>query len=518
MDSETIYRIRWITLSVLSLSLVIIGLDNTILNVALPTLVRELGASASELQWMVDSYVLVFAGLLLTMGALGDRFGRKLALTAGLVIFGVASVFAAFADTAATLIIARSFMGVGGALIMPATLSIITNIFTGAERGRAIAAWAAVAGLGIVIGPALGGWLLEHFWWGSVFLINVVISAIAIALGFFLVPESKDPEATPLDPLGAVLSVGGLVSLVYAIIEAPAKGWTDGIVLAGFVLAFVLLGAFIWWERRTEHPMLRLEFFRNPRFSAASGAITMVFFAMFGTVFLLTQYLQFVLGFSPLEAGIRVMPVATMIISAPLSARLVEKIGTKIVVAVGLTVVAIAMAWLALIDIDSGYGHVAATLVLLGLGMGAAMAPATESIMGSLPLAKAGVGSAMNDTTRQIGGALGVAILGSILASVYGNEMGPALVGLPPEAASFAGDSVGGAIGVANQIGGEAGAALIAAANHAFVGAMSSAVWVAAGIALLGAILTWIFLPAKALDPDDKRAMYGEFESPAGVS
>jgi EmrB/QacA subfamily drug resistance transporter len=517
VDAEIIYRRRWLTLAVLSLSLVIIGLDNTILNVAIPTLVRELNATASELQWIVDSYILVFAGLLLTMGALGDRFGRKLALTSGLVIFGVASVFAAFADSATTLIIARSFMGVGGALIMPATLSIITNIFTGEERGRAIAAWAAVAGLGIFIGPALGGWLLENLWWGSVFLINVFIAAAAIALGFFLVPESKDPKATPLDPVGAVLSIAGLVALVYAIIEAPGRGWTDGVVLAAFGLAAVLLGAFLWWEYRTEHPMLQLGFFKNPRFSAASGAITLVFFAMFGTVFLLTQYLQFVLGFTPLEAGLRVMPIATMIIAAPLSARIVEKIGTKVVVASGLTVVAIAMAWLATIDIDSGYGHVAITLVLLGLGMGSAMAPATESIMGSLPLAKAGVGSAMNDTTRQIGGALGVAILGSILASVYGNEMGPALVGLPPEAAGFAGDSIGGAIGVASQVG-EGGASLIAAANQAFVDGMSSAVWVAAGIALLGAILTWIYLPARALGPDDERAMYGESGSPAGVS
>lgn len=508
MDAETIYRRRWLTLGVLSLSLVIIGLDNTILNVALPTLVRDLDASASELQWMVDSYVLVFAGLLLTMGALGDRFGRKLALTSGLLIFGVASVFAAFADSATTLIVARSFMGIGGALIMPATLSIITNIFTGEERGRAIAAWAAVAGLGIVIGPALGGWLLEHFWWGSIFLINIFIAGVAIVLGYFLVPESKDEKATPLDPIGAVLSIAGLVALVYAIIEAPSKGWTDGIVLAGFGLAVVLLGAFLWWERRIEHPMLQLDFFKNPRFSAASGAITLVFFAMFGTVFLLTQYLQFVLGFTPLEAGIRVMPIATMIIAAPASARIVEKIGSKIVVTFGLALVAIAMAYLALIDINSGYGHVAATLSLLGLGMGAAMAPATESIMGSLPRAKAGVGSAMNDTTRQVGGALGVAILGSVLASSYGASIAPALVGLPPEAAAAAGDSVGGAIGVASQMG-DAGVQLVAAANEAFVGAMSSAVWVAAGMALLGAILTWLYLPARALDPSDSRSIPG---------
>jgi hypothetical protein len=255
--------------------------------------------------------------------------------------------------------------------------------------------------------------------------------------------------------------------------------------------------------------MLRLEFFKNPRFSAASGAITMVFFAMFGTVFLLTQHLQFVLGFTPLEAGIRVMPVATMIIAAPLAARIVEKVGTKIVVTLGLTTVAIAMGWLATIDINSGYGHIALTLSLLGLGMGSAMAPATESIMGSLPLAKAGVGSAMNDTTRQIGGALGVAILGSILASSYGTAMEPVVQGLPPQAAEIAGDSVGGAIRVAGEIG-EAGASLVAAANQAFIDAMSSAVWVAAGIALLGAALTWLYLPAHALTPDDKRHLYRE--------
>lgn len=507
MDADTIHRRRWLTLAVLSLSLVIIGLDNTILNVALPTLVRELDATGSDLQWMVDAYVLVFAGLLLTMGALGDRFGRKKALNVGLLIFGGASLFAAFADTSSSLIMARAFMGVGGALIMPATLSIITNIFTGAERGRAIAAWAAVAGLGIVIGPGLGGWLLEHFWWGSVFLINVFIVGGALLLGFFLVPESRDPDATPLDPVGALLSIGGMVSLVYAIIEAPAKGWTDPLVLGIFAASGVLLAVFLWWEYRAEHPMLRLEFFKNPRFSAASLAITLVFFAMFGTVFLLTQYMQFVLGFSPLEAGLRVMPVATMVIAAPLSARFVEKVGTKIVVASGLFVVAISMGWLATTDIDSTYTHVAITLVLLGLGMGSAMAPATESIMGSLPLAKAGVGSAMNDTTRQIGGALGVAILGSILASSFGTEMSPVVAGLPPEAAEIAGDSIGGAIAVGSQMG-DAGLPIIAAANQAFVNGMSTAVWVAAAIALLGAIATWLFLPARPLDEQRKRDLY----------
>jgi EmrB/QacA subfamily drug resistance transporter len=491
---------------VLSLSLVIIGLDNTILNVALPTLVRELGATQSQLQWMVDAYILVFAGLLLTMGALGDRYGRKLALTIGLVLFGLSSVLAAFADSANTLIAARALMGVGGALIMPSTLSIITNVFSGPERGRAIAAWAAVAGLGIVLGPVLGGFLLENFWWGSVFLINIFVVAAAIILGFFLIPESKDPAATPLDPVGAVLSIIGLVALVYAIIEAPSKGWTDPVVLTAFGLAAILITVFLWWESRTEHPMLQLSFFENPRFSAASVAITMVFFAMFGTVFLNTQYLQFVLGFSPLEAGFRVMPVATMIVAAPLSARFAERFGTKRVVTTGLVIVAIAMSILATITVDTGYGRVAIALAILGAGMGTAMAPATESIMGSLPLAKAGVGSAMNDTTRQIGGALGVAILGSILASSYSNAMAPVVANLPGEAAQIAGDSIGGAVAVASQIG-QAGAQLVEAASAAFIGGMEIAVWVAAGVVLLGAVITFLFLPARALEVAEASAV-----------
>jgi EmrB/QacA subfamily drug resistance transporter len=513
VDHDTIYRRRWATLAVLSLSLVIIGLDNTILNVALPTLVRELDATASELQWIVDAYVLVFAGLLLTMGALGDRFGRKLALNTGLVIFGVASVAAAFSGSATALIAARAAMGVGGALIMPSTLSIITNVFEGKERGRAIAAWAAVAGLGIILGPIIGGWLLEHFWWGSIFLINVIVVVVALGLGAFLVPESKDPRATPLDPLGAVLSIGGLLALVYAIIEAPSKGWTDPVIVGGFAVAALLIGVFLWWETQTEHPMLRLSFFENPRFSAASAAITLVFFAMFGTIFLLTQYLQFVLGFTPLEAGIRVMPVATLIVAAPLSARFNERFGTKIVVSIGLVIVAGALAVLATIGVETGYGRVALAIALLGVGMGTAMAPATDSIMGSLPLAKAGVGSAMNDTTRQIGGALGVAILGSVLAWSYSSSMEPAVAGLPAEAARVASDSIGGAIAVAAQVG-DVAESLLQAARVAFIDGMNIAVLLAAGVALAGAVLTWIFLPARPVEVvSDAQPTLGEESS-----
>lgn len=490
---------RWAILGVLCLSLVVIGLDNTILNVALPTLVRDLGATASQLQWMVDAYVLVFAGLLLTMGAFGDRFGRKRGLAIGLAIFGIGSIGAAYSTSPDLLIAARSVMGVGGALIMPSTLSILTDVFPAHERGRAIGAWAAVSGLGIVLGPVIGGWLLEQFWWGSVFLVNIPIVIVALALGRRLIPESKDPAATPLDLVGAVLSIMTLVTFVYAIIEAPDAGWTARSTLLLGALGVVLAVLFLLWERRTPEPMLRIEFFEDPRFSAASGAITLVFFALFGTIFMVTQYLQFVLGYTPLEAGFRSMPVATLMIAAPIAVRLVEKIGSKIVVSTGLVIVAGSLASLAALNSGSGYAPLGWALAAIGLGMGTTMAPATDSIMGSLPLAKAGVGSAMNDTTRQVGGALGVAVLGSILSSSYLASIQSAVSSLPPDAAAMASGSVGGALGVASQLG-AAGAPLAQAARSAFVSGMDSAVLVGAGVALAGAIVTAVFLPATATE------------------
>ena len=493
---EELYPRRWMALAVLALSLVVIGMDNTILNVALPTLVRDLNATASELQWIVDSYVLVFAGLLLTMGALGDRFGRKRALMSGMAIFALASASSAWASSPELLIATRAAMGIGAALIMPSTLSIITDIFPPYERGRAIAVWAAIAGLGIVAGPVIGGWLLEHFWWGSVFLVNLPIVSLAVVGGYELVPESKDPQATPLDPLGAVLSIAGLSALVFGIIEAPENGWTDGITLTALAIAVVVLTVFVVWELRCKHPMLRIDFFKDPRFTAASIAITLIFFALFGTIFVLTQHLQFVLGYSALEAGFRVTPLATMVVGAPLAARAVERIGTKAVVTAGLTVVAVALWLVSGVDVGSGYVPLAWALALMGLGMGATMAPATDSIMGSLPLAKAGVGSAMNDTTRMVGGALGVAVIGSVLSSSYGEAITPAVSNLPPPAASAANDSVGGALSVAGRIGPQA-SELVLAARSAFVESMGDAVLVAAGVAMLGAMVALFFLPAR---------------------
>lgn len=481
---------------VLSLSLVVIGLDNTILNVALPTLVRELSATQSDLQWMIDSYVLIFAGLLLTMGSFGDRFGRKRALLIGLVIFGVASFGSSMATSATQLIAGRAVMGIGAALIMPSTLSIITTIFTGKELGKAIGIWAGVAGIGIVGGPVIGGWLLEHFWWGSVFLVNIPIVAVALALALWLIPESKDPKATPLDLVGAGLSIAALVTLVYGLIEAPQHGWTGDETLIALGIGFVLLAAFVVWEIRTPHPMLQMSFFRNRRFSVANFSITLTFFALFGSVFMMTQHLQFVLGFTPLEAGTRVMPVATMIISAPLSAKLAEKFGTKLIVALGLFTVAGAFLLFSTLEV-TGYTRIGIGLAVLGFGMGLVMAPATESIMASVPLAKAGVGSAMNDTTREVGGALGVAVLGSVFSSAYATEVAPALGGLPAGLAGQARDSIGAATIIAGQIGGQAGQALAAASKIAFVDSLSSTLLIAAGIAAVGAVVTLLLLPSR---------------------
>jgi EmrB/QacA subfamily drug resistance transporter len=494
---------RWIVLGVMCLSLLLIVMDNTIVNVALPTLQRDLDASTTQLQWVVDAYILVFAGLLLTMGSLGDRFGRRGALAIGLAIMGTGSILSAFATDADQLIATRALMGVGGAMIMPATLSIITNVFTDRrERAQAIAIWSATAGAAVAIGPVTGGWLLEHFWWGSVFLVNVPVVVVALVLGQLFVPTSRDPAAPPIDVPGALLSIAGLVVLVWAIIEGPG-GWTDPEILGAFALAAVLLGIFIVWERWTRFPMLDVNFFRNPRFSAASGAIMLTFFAMFGSLFLLTQFLQSILGYTPLEAGIRLLPMAgVMIVISPLSAKVVERIGSKIVVASGLSIAAIGLIIASRLTPGASYPEVLASLVVLAAGMALVMPPATESIMGSLPPAKAGVGSAVNDTTRQVGGALGVAVLGSVMSSTYGPRVSDAISGLPlsSEQASAIHDQIGAAIRAAGEIGGAPGRALADAASRGFADGMSTAFIIGAAALALGAVIVALFLPARARD------------------
>jgi EmrB/QacA subfamily drug resistance transporter len=503
------YERRWLILAVLCFSLLVIVLDNTILNVAIPTIVRDLDATNSQLQWMVDSYTLVFAGLLLTAGALGDRFGRRGALQFGLVVFGIGSLASAFAGSANQLIATRAFMGIGGAFIMPATLSIITNTFPPAERGKAIGVWAGTAGLAGVLGPTIGGFLLEHFYWGSVFLVNIPIVIIGVIAGVFLIPTSKDPSAPKLDPIGAVLSITGLVALLYAIIEAPQNGWTDPTILAAFAVGAALLVGFITWEAHTDHPMLDVHFFKNPRFTAASLSIMFVFFSMFGVTFLLTQYLQFVLGYTPFQAGIRFLPWAiVMLIGAPLSAPLAHRIGTKLTVTIGMSLVTVALFSLVSLTADSSYSpDIVLRLMLLAVGMAFVMAPATESIMGSLPLAKAGVGSAVNDTTRQVGGALGVAVIGSVLASIYGSQMRDFLAGKPVSngTSSAIQESLGAAIAYGQQIKDQLpqlAHSLTVTAQDAFVDAFHAGAVVGATVTLLGALLAAIWLPAHARQSD----------------
>jgi EmrB/QacA subfamily drug resistance transporter len=473
-------------------------------------LVRDLRASTSELQWIVDGYTLVFAGLLLTAGSLGDRFGRKGALGIGLGIFCVGSILAAFAGSTPVLVLTRAFMGIGAALIMPATLSLLTNIFRDPkERGRAIGVWAAVAGGGGALGPVIGGFLLQHFWWGSVFLINVPVSIAALVAGRYVLPPSRDPSAPRLDPIGAVLSITGLVALLWAIIEAPAKGWTDGSVVEGFGIGIVLLASFVVWELTSDHPMLDVRFFENRRFTAANAAITMVFFGMFGSMFLTTQYLQTVLGFSAFEAGIRTLPMSVvMFTAAPLAPRLAERIGTKVVVGTGMLICATGLVFTSALPVSNGYPHLLVGLMIVSLGMGLAMAPATESIMGSLPPSKAGVGSAMNDTTRQVGAALGVAVIGSAFATSYRPNIVARLSTLhaPPEVVGVAKDSVGGAVQAASRLPADLGHSVALAAREEFVAGFGIALLLAAAVVAIAAAIVFAFLPARAGDPREEVA------------
>lgn len=503
MDLDTIQRRRWWTLAVLNLSLLVIVLDNTILNVALPTLAKDLHASGSDLQWIVDSYVLVFAGLLLSAGALGDRFGRRGALSTGLVLFAAGSVAAMTANSASMLIGARAFMGIGGALVMPATLSILTNVFTDPkERAKAIGLWATVGGLGVALGPITGGWLLEHFHWSAAFAINIPIAAVALVAGRVYVPTSRDPETPPLDLPGAFTSIVGLGALVWGIITAGEHGWTAPAPLVAFAIATASLGAFVAWERHTAHPMLDVAFFKSGRFTAASVGVALAYFALFGSLFLISQLLQLVLGYSALDAGLRLLPLAlTMALFSSVSNKLVDLVGTRVVVASGMTIVAVGLLWAGSIGHGGSYADYLPGLVLLGTGIALTWGPTTESIMGSLPASKAGVGSAVNDTVREVGGALGVAVLGSVLSSQYTSAVSSSTGGLADGAAHAADDSLGGAVGVAQQLGGDTGAALLHAAQGAYIDGFGLALTVAACVALAGAVVAAIWLPSREPAP-----------------
>jgi EmrB/QacA subfamily drug resistance transporter len=494
---------RWAVLAVLSISLVVVVVGNVSLNVALPRISTDLQASFTSLQWMVDAYSLLFAGLLLFAGAIGDRFGRKGALQGGLVVFGTASLAASFASASWQVIAARAVMGIAAAFIMPGTLSILAVVFPPRERPRAIAIWAGVAGASVAIGLVWSGILLEHFWWGSVFLTNVPIIVVALVLGAVILPRSSDPTKARLDKVGALLSVGALATLLYALIQGPVTSWTSGTILGAFAAAVVLLAAFIWWERRVPEPMLDLSFFDDRRFSLGCISIFGAFLCLFGVYFLLTQYLQEVRGYSPLEAGLYALPAGiTQLVVAPMSAHIVERVGYRAVMGTGLLLVSGGTLMLAFMSLTSPLWILFLGLAILGAGLGAATPPATGAIIAGLPARKAGVGSAVNDTTRELGGAVGIALLGSLLTSHFRSGISGAVGHLPASARDTAGHGVSEALGVAGKLPGTAGAALADAARHAFASGMLRAFTAGAVLAFLAAVVVFRYLP-KGLRPRD---------------
>jgi EmrB/QacA subfamily drug resistance transporter len=506
----------------LLLAAFVITLDTTIVNVALPTLVRELHASNSQLQWVVDAFNLSFAASVLALGSLSDRFGRKGMLLAGLSVFGVASVAGGLMNTAGALIAARSVMGVGAAMVFPSTLSLISNVFTeGGERALAIGLWGAITGVAIALGPIVGGWLLQAFDWRSIFFAMAPIAAVAGVLAARYVPTSRDPEAPRTDRAGFGLSTAMVAMLVYTIIEAPNHGWGSARTLGSLAVAALLAASFVAWERRTAEPMLEVSLFRNPRFTAASASVAISFFALSGFIFLVTQYFQFLKGYGPLSSGVRLLPVASCVaISSIVGTRLAVRVGTKLVVASGLFSMAAFYLWVTTTSATTGYGTIAAQMVVLGTGMGLTSAPATEAIMGVIPAAKAGVGSAVNDATRLLGGTLGVAVIGSVYASLYASRLTSELPpGVPATVARTAHASVGAALTAAGTLGSVGhpalGAAVHNAASAAFFHSFHAANYLAAGVATAGAVMALALLPAHTTPTHDVNADEGAAGSAA---
>ncbi len=497
---------------VLCAAALIVNVDNTILNVALPTLVRTLHATSSQLQWIVDSYAMVFAGLLLVGGSLADRFGRKRFFLIGLGVFAAGSIGAAFSGSVDLLIGWRAVMGAGAALTIPASLSIINDVFRDpAERARAIGAWAATIGLGIAIGPIAGGLLLARFWWGSIFLVNVPIVVAGFAGALLLVPDSKNPAADRPDPWGAALSIGGLGLLLWAIIEAPASGWGSWKVIGAGLASLAVLGTFVTWEARSSHPMLKLGFFSDRRFSVAAAAEILGVFGLLGALFVQTQFLQFDLGLSPFQAGLRILPMAAVLaVAAPLSPLLARVIGLKVTVAAALAAIAGGLWQISAVSaVTTTYADVVPGLLLIGLGAGLLLPTATNSVVGSVPQGDSGMGSASNAVALQVGGALGVAVIGSVLSTRYQDHLTTALAGrhLPAPATQTILGSLGGALAVAAHAGGAAGALLAHTARAAFMSGNEIALAVGAAVALAGVVLALARLPSRVSrdSPDPQR-------------
>jgi len=512
-----VHQRRWWTLAVLCLSLLIVFTGNSSLNVTLPTLARDLHATSAQLQWVVAVYSLVFAGLLFSTGSLGDRYGRKGALQLGFVLFLAGAGLATLSHAMWQLIVCRAVMGAGAALIMPSTLSILINVFPPHERPKAIAIWASITGAAGALGPVASGLLLAHFWWGSVFLINVPLILIALAGGKYLVPKSRDPREARVDPGGAALSTVGIVALVYALIEAPSVGWLSPATLGSFAVAAIVLVGFVLYELRVDEPTLDMRFFLNRAFSIGTGGMILVFLALYGVIFLLTLYFQLVLGYTALSTAIRFLPVAMIMLAvAPQTPRLSARFGAHRTVGAGMALVAAGLLGLLGLGLHTSYAYVVACIIPIVGGMALSISPMTASIMSAVPPRRAGAGSAMNDTTRELGAALGVAVLGSLAASRYAAGIHPAVAGLAPAAQAAARSSLAGALQVAAGLPRAAGAVLGTSADRAFVSGFHLAGVVGAVLAGASSIIVVRYLPRRLTHQDSPAV--AEAEAILGVA
>ncbi|MEU4710831.1 MFS transporter [Nocardia salmonicida] len=487
---------RWAGLAALVVALLTVGLDLMVLNVALPTLAQDLGASTTQLQWIVNAYTLVFAALMLPAGGFGDRYGRKRLLLVGLVVFVAASAWAAYSGSTGSLIAARAVMGIGAAIIVPLSLGILPTLFSPDQRRRAIAVWVGALGVGLPLGPIVGGWLLQHFWWGSVFLINVPVGIAALLACVMLLPESADPHAPPLDRLGIITAVPGTAAVVFAVIQAPEYGWTDPLVLVTLAAGVALIVGFLVWERHTCYPLVDLALFTNPSFTWPTLAATAGTFTLVGVLFVVPQYLQSLRNYDAFGTGLRLVPlVLAIVVAAAAVDKIVTRVGAKIPIVTGMVTAAAGFVLASRIGVDSGYGFVAVCLAVVGLGAGLALAPAVDAVMASLPENRSAAGAGLLMAIRQVGAAFSIAVLGSLLTVVYTRELDPHLSSLPEPVLSAARDTLAGAQLVATQLPGPAGADLAATSAHAYTAAMSAVFLASAAVSALLAVAIAAKLP-----------------------
>lgn len=502
------YAKRWKILAVMCACLLLVSIGNSSLNLALPTIARELQLTSLQLTWVVDSYLLIFASLLFATSSIADRYGRKLIMQIGLMVFFAATLYAGFlAGSGIEIIISRAIMGIGAAMVMPTTLSIIENVFPKKERARAIAIWSGVAGGGIALGSVITGFLIEHFSWHSVFLFSAAVGAIVFIVSQVLTPNSRDEHQTPVDWLSGLLSVAGLFGLVYGIIEAPSRGLDDTTVILGLVFGALGLGAFVWRQLRIKHPMLDMKLFKTPAFSISSLSLTLVFFALMGIFFSISQLFQLVLGYGALESSLRTLPIMLlMMLTAPFVPNIVKKFGTRWTVTSGLTLVTASFLIMSQWPVEPSYFTIMGSMLVMMTGMALTMTPATNMLMSAIPRNRAGMGSAMNDTTRELGGTLGIAVLGSVLGSAYSSKIAGVVGALPGQAQELASNSLAGALAVANGLG-SGGDGLAAAAKAAWMNGLSEAMLIAAGIVAVAAVIAGIWLPHTHIENVDDEVM-----------